>query len=81
MTLAERLAAARTRAAVGPAQSRGVLRLAGKDVRAYLHRMCTQHVSGRPDRTCYGGPKDPEWFFEHAARVRPAGPILHRLGA
>jgi tRNA-modifying protein YgfZ len=46
MTLAERLAAARTRAAVGPAQSRGVLRLAGKDVRAYLHRMCTQHVSG-----------------------------------
>jgi folate-binding protein YgfZ len=46
MTLAERLEAARNRAAVGPLEARGVLRFSGKDVRAYLHRMSTQHLSG-----------------------------------
>jgi tRNA-modifying protein YgfZ len=46
MTLGERLEAARTRAAVGPAQARGVLRLTGKHVRPFLHRISTQHVSG-----------------------------------
>src|SRR5512137_1888321 len=46
MTLGKRLEAARTRAAVGPVEARGVLRLTGRSVRAYLHRMCTQHVAG-----------------------------------
>ena len=48
MTLAEKLAAARTDAAVGPVESRGVLRLSGKDARGFLHRMSTQHLSGLP---------------------------------
>jgi len=46
MTLEERLAAARGGAAAGPVEARGVLRLSGKDARAYLHRMSTQHLSG-----------------------------------
>jgi len=48
MTLAERLEAARRRAAVGPVEERGVLRLTGKHVRSFLHRMSTQDVSGLP---------------------------------
>lgn len=48
MTLAEKLAAARTQAAVGPVESRGVLRLSGKGARDFLHRMSTQHLSGLP---------------------------------
>jgi folate-binding protein YgfZ len=45
MTLAERLAAAREGAAAGPVEARGILRVIGKDARAYLHRMSTQHVA------------------------------------
>jgi folate-binding protein YgfZ len=48
MTLAQKLAAARTHAAVGPIESRGVLRLAGKGARDFLHRMSTQHLSALP---------------------------------
>jgi folate-binding protein YgfZ len=46
--LAQKLAAARTHAAVGPIESRGVLRLAGKGARDFLHRMSTQHLSALP---------------------------------
>jgi folate-binding protein YgfZ len=48
MMLAQKLAAARTHAAVGPIESRGVLRLAGKGARDFLHRMSTQHLSALP---------------------------------
>jgi folate-binding protein YgfZ len=48
MTLAQKLAAARTHAAVGPIESRGVLRLAGMGARDFLHRMSTQHLSALP---------------------------------
>ena len=48
MTLEQRLAAARTDAAVGPVESRGVLRLSGKGARDFLHRMSTQHLSALP---------------------------------
>jgi len=48
MMLAQKLAAARTHAAVGPVESRGVLRLAGKGARDFLHRMSTQHLSALP---------------------------------
>jgi folate-binding protein YgfZ len=48
MTLADKLAAARTQAAVGPVESRGVLRLTGKGGRDFLHRMSTQHLSALP---------------------------------
>src|SRR5512137_2344974 len=60
MTLAQRLEAARTRAAVGPAEARGVLRLGGKAVRAFLHRMSTQHVSAlAPGDSAYAAFLDP----------------------
>jgi len=42
MLLEERLAAARTAAAVGPVMSCGILRFRGLDARDYLHRMSTQ---------------------------------------
>jgi len=45
MTLADRLQAARSTAAVGPVEERAVLRLAGRDVLPYLHRICTQDVN------------------------------------
>jgi folate-binding protein YgfZ len=48
MTLADKLAAARTGAAAGPIEARGVLRLEGKGARDFLHRMSTQHLSGLP---------------------------------
>jgi folate-binding protein YgfZ len=48
MTLAEKLAAARTGAAAGPVEARGVLRLAGKGALDFLHRMSTQHLSALP---------------------------------
>lgn len=44
--LAERLAAARTGAAVGPVTSRGLVRVHGKDRQGFVHRMCTQKVAG-----------------------------------
>src|SRR5512142_807340 len=46
MTLSDKLAAARSGAAVGPALARGLLRVTGKDRQDYLHRMCTQKVNG-----------------------------------
>ena len=45
MTQAERLAAARDGAAVGPVEERTLLRLSGKDAVSFLHRMSTQEVS------------------------------------
>jgi folate-binding protein YgfZ len=48
MTLAQKLAAARTHAAVGPVETRGVLRITGKGARDFLHRMSTQHLSALP---------------------------------
>ncbi|HTP53096.1 MAG TPA: glycine cleavage T C-terminal barrel domain-containing protein [Anaeromyxobacteraceae bacterium] len=45
MTLSERLAAARTGAAVGPVTTRGILRFRGLDARDYLHRMSTQSLA------------------------------------
>jgi folate-binding protein YgfZ len=48
MTLAEKMDAARTASAVGPVEERGVLRLAGKGARDFLHRMSTQHLSAMP---------------------------------
>jgi folate-binding protein YgfZ len=54
MTLAERLEAARSGAAVGPVEERGVLRLAGRDALALLHRMGTQDVAKlRPGESRY----------------------------
>jgi len=54
MMLAQKLAAARTHAAVGPVESRGVLRLAGMGARDYLHRMSTQHLSAlQPGGSAY----------------------------
>jgi hypothetical protein len=49
MTLAERLAAARTGAAVGPVEARGVLRITGRGARDFLHRMSTQHLQALPE--------------------------------
>jgi epoxyqueuosine reductase len=55
MTLAERLAAARGRAAVGPVLMRGILRVTGKDRLDYLQRMCTQNLAGlAPGGAVYG---------------------------
>jgi hypothetical protein len=48
MTLAQKLAAARTHAAVGPVETRGVLLVTGKGARDFLHRMSTQHLSALP---------------------------------
>ncbi|MEY2669337.1 MAG: hypothetical protein RJA59_1975 [Pseudomonadota bacterium] len=48
MTLSEKLSAARSGAAVGPVESRGVIRLSGKGARDFLHRMSTQHLSALP---------------------------------
>jgi folate-binding protein YgfZ len=49
MTLEERIAAARTGAAVGPVEARGVLRIAGRGARDFLHRMSTQHLQALPE--------------------------------
>jgi tRNA-modifying protein YgfZ len=55
MTLAERLAAARDGAAVGPVLRCGLLRLGGKDRHDYLQRMCTQDLAGlAPGEAAYG---------------------------
>jgi folate-binding protein YgfZ len=55
MTLAERLAAARERFAVGPVEARGILRATGKDRLDYLQRMCTQDLSRlRAGESAYG---------------------------
>jgi folate-binding protein YgfZ len=55
MTLAEKLAAARDGAAVGPVLRRGLLRFTGKDRLDYLQRMCTQDLSGlAPGGAVYG---------------------------
>ncbi len=48
MTLEERLSAARTGAAVGPVEGRGVLRLSGKGGRDFLHRISTQSLKSLP---------------------------------
>ncbi len=48
MTLAEKLDAARTRLAVGPVETRGVIRLTGKGGRDFLHRMSTQDLAKLP---------------------------------
>ncbi len=48
MTLAEKLDAARTRLAVGPVETRGVIRLIGKGARDFLHRMSTQDLAKLP---------------------------------
>ena len=49
MTLAQKLAAARSGAAVGPVEARGVVRVSGKGARDFLHRMSTQHLSALPE--------------------------------
>jgi len=48
MTLSQKMDAARSAAAVGPLESRGILRLSGKGARDFLHRMSTQHLSALP---------------------------------
>jgi hypothetical protein len=54
MTPSERLEAARRGAAVGPVEARGVLRFAGKDALAFLHRMSTQDLARlRPGEAAY----------------------------
>jgi folate-binding protein YgfZ len=45
-TLAERLDAARTAAAVGPVLARGLVRLTGRDRQKFVHRISTQKVAG-----------------------------------
>jgi hypothetical protein len=45
MELVERLAAARSAAAVGPLLPRGILRVLGRDARDFLHRMATQDLA------------------------------------
>ncbi len=54
MTLADKLRAARSAAAVGPVEGRGILRLEGKGARDFLHRMSTQHLSAlQPGESAY----------------------------
>ncbi len=54
MTLAEKLAAARRSAAVGPVSSRGILRVTGQDRQSYLHRMSTQNLAPlKPGQSAY----------------------------
>ncbi|HEU4384818.1 MAG TPA: folate-binding protein [Anaeromyxobacteraceae bacterium] len=54
MTLPEKLAAAHDGLAVGPVESRGILRVTGKDRLDYLQRMCTQDLSRlRPGDSAY----------------------------
>jgi folate-binding protein YgfZ len=73
MTLADRLAAARTRAAVGPVLSRGLLRVTGKDRHDYLQRMCTQNLAGlAPGSAAYGA------FLTAKGRLVGEGAILIR---
>jgi len=48
MNFPERLEAARRATAVGPLEERTVLRLSGKDVPSFLHRMSTQDVGKLP---------------------------------
>jgi folate-binding protein YgfZ len=63
MTTAERLAAARD-AAFGPAEERGLLRFAGKDALAFLHRMSTQDLARlAPGETAYAA------FLEHKGHL------------
>jgi hypothetical protein len=49
MTLTQRLEAARTGAAVGPVEARGILRITGRGARDFLHRMSTQHLQALPE--------------------------------
>ena len=46
--LAEKLRAASDACAVGPVQTRGILRATGKDAKDYLHRMSTQDLNRLP---------------------------------
>ncbi len=75
MTLAERLAAARSGFAVGPVEPRGILRAAGADRQGYLHRMCTQDLAGlRPGQSAYGA------FLTAKGHLIGEGTVLVRPG-
>jgi folate-binding protein YgfZ len=73
MNLAERLSAARTRAAVGPVESRGILRLAGKGGREFLHRISTQYLKTLPpDGSAYAA------FLDNRGHVVGEGLVVAR---
>lgn len=53
-TLEMSLQAARSGAAVGPVEERGILRFSGRDARSFLHRMSTQELlQRRPGEVAY----------------------------
>ncbi|HET8734673.1 MAG TPA: hypothetical protein VFM45_12985, partial [Anaeromyxobacteraceae bacterium] len=73
MTLDERLAAARGGGAAGPVESRGILRLAGKGARDFLHRISTQHVAKLPaDGSTYAA------FLDNHGHVVGEGLVVAR---
>jgi tRNA-modifying protein YgfZ len=72
-TLAERLVAARSGAAVGPVLPRGILRLTGKDRVDFLQRLSTQKVAGlAPGASTYAA------FLDVKARVLAEGLVVVR---
>lgn len=73
MTLEERLSAARTGAAVGPVEERGVLRLSGKGARDFLHRISTQNLKSLPaDASSYAA------FLDNHGHVVGEGLVVAR---
>ncbi len=73
MTLADKRAAARGGAAVGPVLPRGILRVTGKDRLDYLHRMSTQNLKPLPPgASAYGA------FLEARGHVVGEGTVLVR---
>jgi folate-binding protein YgfZ len=81
MTLSERLEAARTGFAVGPARPRAFLRANGADAQDFLHRMSTQDLARlKPGEAAYAAFLDPRGHLlgEGSVLVR-AGEVLLAL--
>jgi len=76
MITREQLAAARNGAAVGPVLAPTFLRFTGRDARDYLHRMCTQDLSGlAPGAATYTA------FLNARGRLLGEGQVLAEEGA
>jgi folate-binding protein YgfZ len=75
MTLSDRLEAARTGSAVGPAVERCFLRVTGADAQDFLHRMSTQDLNRlRPGEADYGA------FLNAKGHLIGEGHVLVREG-
>ncbi len=75
MTLADKLAAARQAAAVGPVLQRGILSVTGQDRQDYLHRMSTQNLAAlKPGQSAYAA------FLNAKGHLVGEGMVLARDG-